>query len=172
MRKVLSIVTLASVLLFTVSAMAHDKVVVIPLNTRSVAATVTDTKLWGESRVGTTVTFMGSVNGIDMGRSSDLVSWDGAAAACPQDTWVCSYTDIQGLIPTTGFGSVSIISCAGVSGTSDEAWLNDTMNNTQGKTSRPYYKISIPGVLEGWVMSTNSKNKCQYLPAYCCSTAN
>lgn len=100
MNKTLPILTLAMVLLFAVSAIAADKVVVIPLNTSSNA----DGKLWGQGRPGVvygTWTWYTSPadQNIEYSPSTMMTDWGSSPAACPAGTWVCPYSDITGQIP-------------------------------------------------------------------------
>lgn len=173
MQKIISILTLAVALLVAILATAADKVVVIPLNTGAAAATA-DTKLWGEGRGGVTTLPYGTYNGINIARSVDLASWDGSAAACPQNTWVCSAADLQNWVPSQSTPYVTVITCGGAtSGTSNKSWLSDKFNSAlEGRAAYTFYENIFP-IPPGYRSVTNSnEQKCMYLPVWCCSNAN
>lgn len=100
MRKSLSILTLATVLLFTSSVVAADKVVVIPLSNSGGPST----KHWGQGRTGVGLLTHNvpseycTTNGINYALSETMATWYDAAQVCPANTWVCSYNEL----PDTG----------------------------------------------------------------------
>ncbi len=102
MKALFTVVCILALNIIGTAAFSADKVVVIPLNSKS--ATGSPERLWGQGRPGTTAllhdngTFSGgacsATSGVKFALSKHLTSWDGAAAACPKDTWVCSKDEI------------------------------------------------------------------------------
>jgi hypothetical protein len=69
-------------------------------------------RIWGEGRPGTTINGTTGAGGglctngaIHFGLSASLVTWEGAAAACPQGTWVCSGADRGSAACDTALGA-------------------------------------------------------------------
>ncbi len=158
MKNLYQFLILSTVVLLTISAMAADKVVVIPLNTSGNPAT----KLWGEGRVGVDATLYTTANGINIAKSNGTASWDGAAAACPKSSWVCTVAEASLLDKRSGLHDA--ISCDGSSGSlTTYTWVQDESSSLEGMTVYNF----ISGVVE-----VDSRTKCLYLPVWCCSNAN
>jgi hypothetical protein len=163
----LSSLVVASI--FVSLATAADRVVVIPLNTSNVA--VADGKLWGQGRVGTNDSgALGINNDIAIKISVDNTSWDGAASACPQDTWVCFSSDIVGMEVAGITSSVDTIECNGDPGTSTYTWINDTDPNLTHRLTGKTVSVTQP-VPPSFHIAYLNINKCTYLRVLCCSTA-
>ena len=156
MKKSISILIFVTVALFAMSAMAADKVVVIPLNTSGGPAT----KLWGEGRVGTGTTLHTTANGINIAKSNGIASWASAAAVCPKNTWVC--TAAEASLIDVDSGQHDVMGCSGISGSDIRVWVQDEDSSLNGKTVR----INIITLYVQPIL------KCNYLPVWCCSNAN
>lgn len=166
MKKVLSILISATVLFFAIPAMSADKVVVIPLNSSGAP-----TKLWGEGREGTNTNIYTTANGINIARSVGLASWDGAAAVCPKNTWVCSAAEVSNLNRDRLTSTVTALDCAGNTTSLPHTWVRDESNSMNGIASYLYdgASIGLPGI---YIYTASSRPKCYYLPVWCCSVAN
>ncbi len=102
MKTLFTAVCILALSLPAITAFSADRVVVIPINGKS--TTGSPEKLWGQGRPGTTTllhsngTFQGgsctATSGVKFALSKHLAPWDGAAAVCPKNTWVCSREDI------------------------------------------------------------------------------
>jgi hypothetical protein len=135
---------------------AADKVVVIPLHSSAGSSA----NLWGEGRVGVSATTVGSANGIKIARSNSAASWDGVAAACPRDTWVCTEAEVKKLSTNTTLLPLEGNSCDGSSYMTASSWVEDQGQMTFGRAVQ---------IIGGVVAGLNFL-KCYYLPVMCCST--
>ena len=96
MKRVFLFFTALAIMFFVTTALAADKVVVIPLNSSG----STD-KLWGKGRPGANLrTHAGATgycttpSGINFALSFTFAPWEGAAEVCPAGTWVCRVSDL------------------------------------------------------------------------------
>lgn len=148
--------------LLPICSLAADKVVVIPLNSAQQGG-----KLWGEGRVGASATLTDTVNGINISRSTGLASWDGVAAACPANTWVCTAAELQGLDTSTETTNVTIIDCVNATSSAPFTWTQDDLTEGFGRTVHVAYDF----IAGSNIVDENSQRKCAYLPVWCCSKA-
>ncbi len=120
MKKSLSFLILATMLLFAVSVIAADKVVIIPLNS-SASAGATD-RVWGQGRSGTGLLphtpasgYCTSAMGINFALSKNLSAWGSASSVCPAETWVCRKNDlpIMGSCSVNSASTFRAVSCDG-----------------------------------------------------------
>ena len=155
------ILVLAGIMLLS-NAVAADKVIVIPLNSSKPPL-----KLWGEGREGTSAILDTTANGINISRSNSTASWDGAAAACPANTWVCSADEVQYLDTSALTSSMLYIDCANNTGTAPYTWVRDDLSGVFGRTVHVEYN-SIAGKN---IVHLASQRKCAYFSVWCCSTA-
>lgn len=179
MKKFLTILCLLTLNIIVVTAFAAEKVVVIPLN--SAQRTGSPEKLWGQGRPYTTTLlhkndslvpgFCTSLTGVEFALSKHMVSWDGADAACPKDTWVCTSEEILdkscplNAIPSTFLG----ISCDGeliplVSEPNTDlfGWVADA--NTRGGNTE-----ALMGHLRSAESSVfGSSDTCSTMRVWCC----
>ena len=152
-----------TVVLVAMNSMAANKVVVIPLN----SSVKDETKLWGEGRVGTGMSSEDTVNGIKIARSYATASWDGAAAACPKNTWVCTFEEIENMATDYLTSFSKGLRCDGTEYTSCYSWVQDEykLDRTKG---------IAPCVVDffGYVFMPFYQQKCEHLRVWCCSVAN
>jgi hypothetical protein len=168
MKRTLSFMIVTTVFLFALSSVAADKVVVIPIISKS--TTGSPEKLWGQGRPGTTTllhsngTFQGgsctASSGVKFSLSKSLISWDGAAAVCPKDTWVCSREEILDTpCPISILDSLNFSECDGHNYTPETitnpyGWVSDMRDEINGflRSSQPvhYLWFQVCHAMRAW----------------------
>lgn len=147
MKNALGSLTLTTILLFVVSAIAAEKVVVIPLGS-SASVNSAGEKLWSTGRPGTGLMthtdpkgYCTTSAGIKYALSVHMAQWGNVADVCPAGTWVCTESELPVGVDTCSIVPVSTysgIECNGslFPGTPDQRtalWgfiANATPNNT------------------------------------------
>jgi hypothetical protein len=165
MKNVLFFLAFVTVFYFALPAIAADKVVVIPLNTKTIIAStpVVDGKLWGQGRVDAGVSNIEyhSSKGIDYAISNDAVSWGATHAACPANWWVCRESDLLGVAPSFDYTRRlhGAVRCEGTAFASSRFWLAESADGYDGKQA---YFSEVDG------MGTEAKMKCYTEAVLCC----
>lgn len=165
-KKSLYIFILTVVLLFEISAIAADKVVVIPIN----SSPATTDKLWGQGRPGVTTSAWTLHNGIRVAASTLILPWYAAESACPIKTWVCTASDIDlstlVLSPTT-----NTLMCDGSAGivtpTTRVNWLSDADVSGSFEASAGKAVIDDDGA-GGSLPYINAQPSCVSFSVLCC----
>jgi hypothetical protein len=126
-------------------------------------------RLWGQGRPGTQrygssgfESGLCTGMGVSFGLSQIISHWDGAAAACPRGTWVCTAAERGTNVCDTNRPDPGSdwFTCAGVGvdtpATSNLGWVADQGGEVQGKQVNEQGTGALTGV-------------CNVLPVWCCS---
>lgn len=132
-------------------------------------------RLWGQGRPGTerygkfgveSGLCYNSTNNVYFGLSKHGVSWDGADAACPVGTWVCTYEER---------GTAECDTTRGVDVTGYSEFFCDGIGITPGETlgHSGWTATAHLDVMRGYAVtesgSWSGRPICQVLPVWCCS---
>lgn len=135
------------------------------------------TKVWGEAREGVTVVndageCTNIVNGetIKISRSNQLTSWDGSAAACPRNWWVCKASERGAGSCASGSQTRTVVSCVfDVDGKNFASVIAQTVWLNDGGPSGSYYEGTHMNASGGL---TGHEPVCSLLPVWCCKDIN
>jgi len=168
MKQVLWLIAMATVF-FTTSALAADKVVVIPLN----ASGNTD-KLWGKGRPGTTLRshsgatgYCSTPSGVNFALSYTFATWQNAAEVCPSGKWVCRISDLppSGSCNLQPLSSISFRRCDGSEGPYEFDQTIMAGHLADADASDPIAGI----VVSSSTLGTPTKGfSCTERPVWCC----
>ena len=168
MKKVLPYLIIATAMLFTVSAIAADRVVVIPLG----GSASTD-KLWGKGRPGTELLthtdpngYCTASSGIHYALSATMSTWYTVAEVCPAGTWVCTENDFPdiGLCPIQTVLGYQRRLCDGSTDSaydnqdSLEGWISDLKSSPENSSTKGTFNNNWSG----------HRSICYFYRVWCC----
>ncbi|MCP3931692.1 MAG: hypothetical protein GY705_21630 [Bacteroidetes bacterium] len=172
MKTLFTAVCILALNLSATAAFSADRVVVIPINGKS--TTGSPEKLWGQGRPGTTTllhdngSYVGgsctATSGVKFALSKHLASWEGAADACPKDSWVCSQDEIKNIeCPITISNSRQSRECNGTLSA-----LEITLTNPFGWVSDISFEIELGYVRSPQPPAVSFSDTCKGYRVWCC----